>query len=431
MYRPDELVAPGVPYNRGDLYLSAAGPTGWGPARHLDAPINSAAVDCCAAWSRDGRSIYFGSERNFITEGDSSTVLDPSVLTAGLASAANGLGRVYSLPVAAIIEPSASRRPEPVAIALPTAHDPARTVSCGVAPGWNANDPPAELVGPGVVATRFNEFGGTPTPDGDTLYFARSVPRSYAYVLLRSVRTPSGWQAPERAPFSGRYRDFDVVFSPGGERMYFISDRPIGGARQRGYQPWVLDRSAGKEAEPKPLGAPFDRFGFVWFLSETRDGEVFFNVQPRDGPARIYHVRRTAAGYDEPKLLPPEVNLPDLAVREPFVAPDGGFLVFDAGGGDVSSLDLYLSFRTPAGGWEPARRLAAISSASRDYSPRVTSDGQWLYFTSERSIFTADRPSALSYDELDRELNGCFNGLGNVYRVPVARLRAMAAGTPG
>src|SRR5258705_51718 len=71
IYRPDELLAPGVPYNRGDLYLSEAGPAGWGPPRHLGAPINSAAVDCCATWSRDGRLVYFSSERNFITEADS------------------------------------------------------------------------------------------------------------------------------------------------------------------------------------------------------------------------------------------------------------------------------------------------------------------------------------------------------------------------
>jgi hypothetical protein len=245
-------------------------------------------------------------------------------------------------------------------------------------------------------------------------------------VLLRSVRTSLGWQPPERAPFSGRYRDFDVIFAPGGERLYFISDRPIGGARQQGYHPWVIDRASGARAEPKPLGAPFDRFGFVWFLSETRDGEVFFNVQPVDGPARIYRVRRTGAGYDEPTLLPPEVNLPGLAVREPFVAPDGSFLVFDAGGGDVSSLDLYVSFRSAAGGWEPARRLGVISSASRDYSPRVTGDGRWLYFTSERSAFRSDRTAALPVDEIERAASGCFNGLGNIYRVAVDRLRALA-----
>ena len=71
-------MAPGVPYNRGDLYLSEAGPSGWGPPRHLDRPINSTAVDCCAGWSRDGQSVVFSSERNFITESDSVPLLDPT-----------------------------------------------------------------------------------------------------------------------------------------------------------------------------------------------------------------------------------------------------------------------------------------------------------------------------------------------------------------
>jgi hypothetical protein len=73
--------------------------------------------------------------------------------------------------------------------------------------------------------------------------------------------------------------------------------------------------------------------------------------------------------------------------------------------------------------------LGAISSESRDYSPRVTADGRWLCFTSERSAFPSNRTAALTVDEIDRAAGGCFNGLGNIYRVPVDRLRELADST--
>jgi len=292
-------------------------------------------------------------------------------------------------------------------------------------PGPDSGTQP-EMVGPGVISTEFNEFGGAVTLDGDTLYFSRSVPRSYAYVILRSHRTPGGWSTPSVAPFSGRWRDHDPIIAPDGQRMYFVSDRPIGGVRQTIYRIWVMKRTPTGWTEPHPLGAPFEQFGFLWFISETRDGVVYFNVQPQDGPARIYTTRRTGSGYTTPELLPPEINIPDWDAREPYIAPDDSFMVFDAGpAGNVDAYDLYVSDHNN-GAWTPARKLEALSSPTRDYSPRITADGQWLYFTSERGFADAPRDRALTYDEVEQSLHSVLNGLGNIYRVPIAAVHASA-----
>ena len=284
--------------------------------------------------------------------------------------------------------------------------------------------PQPEMVGPGVISTEFNEFGGALTLNGDTLYFSRSVPRSYAYVILRSHRTPTGWSTPTVAPFSGRWRDHDPIITPDGRRMYFVSDRPINGVRQTIYRIWVMERTPNGLTEPQPLGAPFEQFGFLWFISETKDGVVYFNVQPNDGPARIYVTRRTGTGYTTPELLPNEVNIPDWDAREPYIAPDDSFLVFDAGpAGNVGAYDLYVSDHRD-GAWTAARKLSALSSPTRDYSPRITADGQWLYFTSERGFADAPRDRALTYDEVETSLHSVLNGLGNIYRVPSAAVHA-------
>jgi len=280
--------------------------------------------------------------------------------------------------------------------------------------------PAPEMVAPGVISTEFDEFGGALTPDGDTMYFSRGVTRSYTYAILRSHRTRAGWSTPEIAPFSGRFRDHDPILAPDGRRLYFASDRPIDGVRPTTYHIWVMDRTPTGLSDPRVLGAPFDQFGFLWFLSETRDGVIYFNAQPDNGPARIYMTRRTATGYTAPELLPSEVNIPNWDAREPYISPDDSFMVFDAGpAGAVNLYDLYVSDHRN-GAWTPARKLTALSTPTRDYSPRITADGQWLYYTTEHGFADPPLDRALTYEEMERSLHGVLNGLGNIYRVPIA-----------
>ncbi|MGZ4808271.1 MAG: TolB family protein, partial [Thermoanaerobaculia bacterium] len=81
------------------------------------------------------------------------------------------------------------------------------------------------MLGEGVISTSADEFAGAITPDGRTIYFDRSIPRSVLYVICVSHLVNGRWTAPEVAPFSGQYRDSDPVLSPDGKRLYFASDR--------------------------------------------------------------------------------------------------------------------------------------------------------------------------------------------------------------
>ena len=84
-----------------------------------------------------------------------------------------------------------------------------------------------EMIGEGVISTPDDEFGGTPAPDGKTLYFDKTVPAHYLYVLCESKLVNGKWSKPEVLPFSGEWRDSDPVLSPDGETMFFASDRPV------------------------------------------------------------------------------------------------------------------------------------------------------------------------------------------------------------
>ena len=427
--RPDELLGPGNAYQRGDLYLSRRSAAGWSAPVHLPAPINSSAAECCASFARDGSRLFYTSERGLVTGGPPRR-LTPADLDRILADVLNGGGNPYELPVAALDGAGAAAAVPslPVAVAIPQA---GKTSDAGSdeAGAWPPPaDSAAHLVGEGAVSTPANEFGGTISPDGKELYFARSVPRSYFYAIFVSRLERGRWSTPEIAPFSGLYRDFDVNLSPDGSRLFFVSDRPVNGKRPADYNFWVIDRVGRGWSAPRPLEDPLNSAAGDWFISAAADGTVYFASARDDstGYSAIYRSRRVKGRYGPPERLPPEVNLPGAFLTEPAIAPDQSYLLFSATFGNIDGYDIYISYRGN-GGWTKAERLNdRVNTDTRDYSPRLTPDGRTLIFTSERHFGTGGIATPLGYAELVRASGSVLNGHGNIYAIP---LRA-ALGNP-
>ncbi len=98
--RPDALSEAGASasYPRSDLYISYRKNGKWTPAKSLGPIINSTADDSCPFVSRDGRTLYFSSERNFVSI-PMKKKLDYASLEDNLHHSGNGLGDIYSIPV--------------------------------------------------------------------------------------------------------------------------------------------------------------------------------------------------------------------------------------------------------------------------------------------------------------------------------------------
>jgi Tol biopolymer transport system component len=87
--------------------------------------------------------------------------------------------------------------------------------------------------------------------------------------------------------------------------------------------------------------------------------------------------------WAQPENLGAPVN---TAGREydPFVAPDESYLIFASERpGGLGGADLYISVRRPDGSWgTPANLGPTVNSAASDYTPMLSPDGQYLFFTS-------------------------------------------------
>ena len=89
--------------------------------------------------------------------------------------------------------------------------------------------------------------------------------------------------------------------------------------------------------------------------------------------------------------------------------------------------DLYIS-ENKDGVWTSPRHLPpGVNSTALEFCPSLSPDGRFLYFTSTRGFGIEPQERPLNYQELSRSLHGIGNGLGNIYRVPVASLRAAPA----
>jgi len=288
--------------------------------------------------------------------------------------------------------------------------------------GTAGSAPRPEIIAPGVVSTPEDELGGTVSPDGQTLFFERSIPPHYLYVLYESHRTGGGWSPPEVLPFSGRYRDTDPVLSPDGRTMLFASDRPVGGVDRHHFYIWRVRRTAKGWSEPEMLPGPVnDGFNQV-FCSIAANGNLYFTSSRKGGGYDVYRSRLAGGKYAAAEDLGPALNDPSIWTFESTIAPDESYLLLGSFGRQPSygSSDLYVSYNRDGAWTKPQNLGAAVNTPMRDYSPRISADGRWLYYTSER----LEEAPALPFDLAGfRKLaRGLYNTLGNLYRYPLEDL---------
>jgi WD40-like Beta Propeller Repeat len=307
--------------------------------------------------------------------------------------------------------------------ARPAAAD-ADAVRRGPYLGESVGDRPA-MFGRGVVSRQYQELNAAFSPAGDELYFTLADAARSHYTLLRMVRRADGtWREPAVAPFSGRYADADPIFSPDGERLYFISTRPTGAdPAHKDFDIWYVDRREAGWGEPVNVGPPVNTPDDEYYVSVTRDGTLYWS---RNGD--IYRAAREGSRY-RAERLGAAVNGKRTEEFDPFVAPDESYLVFGSvRPGSLGSADLYVSFRA-GGAWQPARSLGpTINSEALEYCPIASPDGSVFFFTSYRKTDAGPPARAATLEELIASFDQIENGLGNIYWMKADFLEAMRRG---
>lgn len=216
-----------------------------------------------------------------------------------------------------------------------------------------------EEFAPGIVSHRYRPHSTVAvSPKGDEIFWNPMIESrggGYSFGYIMTTRIENGyWTYPRKVPFSEKeFRDDHPFFSHDGKRLYFLSERPVGGVAvpQNEKRTWYLERTKGGWSEPKlceelPIPAG-PRVTFLTF-SFDRDGNYYYAT---DGD--IWLSRRVKGKYAAPEKLGSAVNT-DKVEMSPMISPEGDYLLFLSGAPPGPCA----SFRNRDGSWTQATSLA-------------------------------------------------------------------------
>jgi len=277
-----------------------------------------------------------------------------------------------------------------------------------------------QLFSPDIISTHMNERDYTQSPSGNTVFYSLVLPANNLSVIMYQFFDGLFWSEPEVARFSGQYKDLEPAFSPDGNRLFFVSKRPVDNTYdEKDYDIWYLDIQKNGWSNPTNVGSPVNSESDEYFPSVSENGNLYFTTSYEDsfGKEDIYFSRFENGKYTTPINLGDSINT-DLYEFNAFIAPDESYLIFSSSGREdgQGGGDLYISYRNEDGIWSKARNMGKrINSDKMDYCPFVSQDEKYFFFTSQREtyIFTNRKRKQLS--EIYQLSNSIENGLGNIY----------------
>jgi Tol biopolymer transport system component len=313
-------------------------------------------------------------------------------------------------------------------------------VLCGLVTVSEASPEP-ELFAEKVISTGDDESHPAFTPDGKTLYFLKNDPSFNHWTIVVSHENNGKWSTPEVAPFSGQFSDADPFIALDGQRFFFISTRPVNGKAKEDTDIWMMQKSgggaaagveagagnkaAGSWSEPQPL-AVVNSEANEWFPTVSKNGNLYFGSERPGGKGKcdLYVSRLVDGKYQTPENLGEPINSSANEV-EPYIAPDESYIIFAGTGLPESrgAYDIYVSFRRDGAWTKPVNLGDQINSVAWDFSPKVSPDGKWFFFTSNRGFAEKPLEKRLSYQELLQKLHSPGNGLRDIYKIDISALK--------
>jgi hypothetical protein len=235
---------------------------------------------------------------------------------------------------------------------------------------------------PGATPSRFApqiltlEFHSSPvfSPSGDEVFWSEMDGGGIQFMEV----VGGEWTDPAPAPFALPYSG-EPVYGPDGEVLYFLSGHQAEGDQgSHDENVWWVTKSTGEWSAPALLGSPVNDHPMHWGVSFAANGNLYFGHT--EGSGEIFFSEFRNGAYQDPISLGAAVNSTDMETT-PCIAPDESFLVFSrVVENGLGPIDLYVSFRDSDGSWLPAAPVAALNTPQREISPRLTPDGEYLFF---------------------------------------------------
>jgi Tol biopolymer transport system component len=284
-----------------------------------------------------------------------------------------------------------------------------------------------QIFAEGIICTGDHESHPAFSPDGKTLYFVKMAPDFSKWTLFISHNNNGKWSEPMIAPFSGQYWDADPSFSKDGNTLYFISNRPLkeGDPQKSDMDIWKIQNTSSGWSNPIHMDAPINSESSEYYPTFTDNERMYFGSRRHGGKGAsdIYVSKFVDGKYQSAENLGDAINTPGNEF-EPFIAADESFLIFMATPTEaLDTADLYISYNQ-AGQWSKAVKLPEpFNSGVTEFSPKVSSDGKYFFFSSTRNKKGMQFSKAETTAEMIKRIREAGNGLLDIYQVDFSTLQ--------
>jgi len=232
-----------------------------------------------------------------------------------------------------------------------------------------------QVFAPGLISdTRPHqlELWGNFSTDGNTFCFNRN-----GYVFI-TENTDQGWAKPRRARSVPSATTYSSV-SPDANSIYFNYCYNYRKNSSKHYSRHRCIRTSQGWSSPQKLLEPSLDFSGAFSLAANNN---FYFVSEPFGPHKKGGIF-CAPFVDNtwPRVDHTSLNLP---AADPGIAPDESFMVVTTMNqpGGYGRRDLYLTLHLPDGTWSTPKNMGPrINSAYFEYSPRISPDKKYLFFT--------------------------------------------------
>ncbi|MFH1197297.1 MAG: hypothetical protein V1720_16480 [bacterium] len=228
-------------------------------------------------------------------------------------------------------------------------------------------------------------------PDGKEVFWVITTREDGVDIFKRlfiNQRSDETWIPPTESFFSESKKENGPTYSADGKRLYYQSRANLsndGGSKD--IDIWFRERAGDGWSAPYNIGLPVNTSEDESQPWISTDGSIYFcrdnknEVTGKSGGSDIFYSKYIDGKYSEPVCLGSEINS-EYAETEPTMSPDNSYLVFMSNrpGGFSRMMNLYVSFRTPNGGWTKAICLSHELKIENTWFPTLSYDGKFLFF---------------------------------------------------
>ncbi len=241
----------------------------------------------------------------------------------------------------------------------------------------------AVIFAPGLISLNDRaELGIAFSPIGDELFL--SIGDRKMLTTLHSKLIDSTWTKFDTAFFAKKGGVETVTISPDGQLLTFTKSNPIAGLPYN-TDLYFCNRTATgwSTAQPFPtvINSEFREAGHAL----TSDRTLYFaSGRPTDDQkADIFRTKCINGEYTSAEYVP---NLSTPADEDGvWISPDESYAIIESWQ-DANKKDLYISFRNKDNSWTKLKNMGSkINTPGFEGMPKVSNDGKYLFFWSDRS----------------------------------------------